>query len=156
MYLEGVTTLRLARTSLDGDALTVALVLVPSFVSRNKHYALFTDPVVRSARARARLVRSLLVHLSGSKGEVETIDVLPEAGGFRISFSVPALGLSRSVWLTAIERAVLGYAGKRAGFGYVPSEASDHAQVQGALARLPSVAFAISSSFETTDAMATG
>ena len=119
----------------------MALVLVPSFVSRNKHYALFTDPVVRSARSRARLVRSLLVHLSGSEGEVGALDVLAEAGGFRITFTVPALGLSRSVWLTSIERAVLGYAGRRAGYKSVPSEPGDLARVQDALSRLTSAVF---------------
>ncbi len=142
MYVSGVPTLRLAKSSLDGDALTVALVLVPSFVSRNRHYALFADEVVRSARARARLVRSILLHLSGRHGAATAVQIIPEAGGFRVSFELPALGLTREVWLTAIERAVLGDAGARAGLVQVPSDPGDRSQVEAALARLPSVSFA--------------
>jgi hypothetical protein len=133
-----VHALRLSKSSLDGDALTVALVLVPSFVSRNRQYALFTNDVVRSARARAKLVRSILLHLSGGRGVPTGVQVVADAGGFRVSFELPAMGLSRSVWLTAVERAVLGYAGHRAGFSQVPSDPGDQARVFAALARLPS------------------
>jgi hypothetical protein len=141
MYVGRVSTLRLAKSSLDGDALTVALVLVPSFVSRNRQYALFADDVVRSARTRARLVRSILLHLSGSLGPATAIRVVPRAGGYSVSFELRVIGFARSVWLTAVERAVLGYAGQRAGLAQVPSDPSDHAQVRAALARLPSVSF---------------
>ncbi|MGK3998099.1 hypothetical protein [Sorangium sp. So ce1024] len=90
---------------IDLEALFVALVLAPSTFSRNRFYALYTDPATRRVRRRAALVRSLVRQLVAG---ADRAGLAPAAsGGALLTYDVPSLGLKRTAALDALELAVL-------------------------------------------------
>ncbi|WP_437780063.1 hypothetical protein [Sorangium sp. So ce1097] len=107
---------------IDLEALFVALVLAPSTFSRNRFYALYTDPATRRVRRRAALLRSIVRQLVAG---ADRAGLAPAAsGGALLTYDVPSLGLKRTAALDALELAVLRIAvarGKGTLFG--PQEA---------------------------------
>ena len=121
---------------LDVDALTVAMALVPALYSRNKMFKLFDDPVVKKARARGRLLRSIFRHLCGQSGRVA--DFRRDRGEvFTLHYRIPAVSLKRDVELSRVELACLVHLCDRAGVGFLPHSSDDRAILDAVLARLP-------------------
>ncbi|WP_437634761.1 hypothetical protein [Sorangium sp. So ce854] len=90
---------------IDLEALFVALVLAPSTFSRNRFYALYTDPETRRVRRRAALLRSIVRQLVAG---ADRAGLAPAAsGGALLTYDVPSLGLKRTAALDALELAVL-------------------------------------------------
>ncbi|WP_438017327.1 hypothetical protein WMF18_42285 [Sorangium sp. So ce315] len=90
---------------IDLEALFVALVLAPSTFSRNRFYALYTDPATRRVRRRAALLRSIVRQLVAG---ADRAGLAPAAsGGALLTYDVPSLGLKRTAALDALELAVL-------------------------------------------------
>ncbi len=117
----------------DADALVVGMSLVPDLFSRNRMYALFEDPVVRHARSRARVVRSVLRDLVGTSGTVS--DVAHD--GTTLRYRVEGMKLARSVELSPVELAVLALLCERAGVKALAITKDQRAAVDGVLAKLP-------------------
>ena len=119
----------------DLEALTAAMATVPLLYSRNRLFTLFKEPVVRRARVRARLVRSLVRFIGRTDAEV---DLARLDDRVRVGYRIPRLRLSRSVTLTDFEVAIL-----RMLLSKGPHPASlaladdDRTRVDAALARLP-------------------
>ena len=87
------------------DALTAAMTMVPGLYSRNRMFSRFTDPVVRRARARSRMVRGLVRFASREDADVEVTQT--DGGRVRIRYRIARLRLERTVHLTALEHALL-------------------------------------------------
>jgi hypothetical protein len=87
------------------DALTAAMTMVPGLYSRNRMFSRFTDPVVRRARARSRMVRGLVRFASREEADVEITQT--DGGRVRIRYRIARLRLERTVHLTALEHALL-------------------------------------------------
>lgn len=122
----------------DADALVVGMSLVPDLFSRNRMYALFEDPVVRHARSRARLLRSVLADLSGRHGPVS--EVSREDGrssDARLRYRVKSLGVERRVELTPVELAVLSLLCDKAGIASLVVTEEQRRVVGEVLSRLP-------------------
>jgi len=119
----------------DLEALTAAMATVPLLYSRNRLFTLFKEPIVRRARVRARLVRSLVRFIGRTDAEV---DLARLDDRVRVGYRIPRLRLSRSVTLTDFEVAIL-----RMLLSKGPHPASlaladdDRTRVDAALARLP-------------------
>lgn len=129
-------------TSIDREALLVALVLSPATYSRNRFFELYKDPEVRRIRRRAAQVRSIVRQVTGgraARGDLgEGVHVAPAAGGrVELGYEVPALGLRRTVVLDPIEMALVRVAIARAsGASTLPPDDPDRARIEDALARL--------------------
>jgi hypothetical protein len=120
-----------AKTALDRDVLTVAMTLVPRMYSRNRMYALFTDPDVRSARMRSALLRGAVRQLSGREGAPECVELIPhapeasegasvdassgEAPRFELRYRIPSVRLARTIALGELEAIALRFLVDRAG-----------------------------------------
>jgi hypothetical protein len=119
----------------DADALLCALVLAPGAFSRNRFFHMFEQPELRRVRRRASRVRGILRQLTAGAevtGEIELAD-----GRRMLRFRMPALGLSRTAALSALESATLRFALARA---QKKSPApGDRALVESALERLDAV-----------------
>ncbi len=117
------------------EGLTAAMATVPLLYSRNRMFALFKEPVVRRARVRARLVRSLIRFVGREDAEV---DLAKSGARVRVTYRIPRLRLSRAVQLTDFELALL-----RMLLAKGPHPASlaeregDRARIDAALALLP-------------------
>jgi hypothetical protein len=107
----------------DKEALVVAMTLVPRFVSRNKSFALFEDPDVKSARARAGVLRGLVRQLAGAHGRVESLDVAGRSG-------------EREAVLSDVEYGCVVYLASRAGVPGIRPTGDDRARIDAALRRL--------------------
>ncbi|CAN5650194.1 hypothetical protein BH09MYX1_BH09MYX1_30570 [soil metagenome] len=119
----------------DADALAVGMALVPDLFSRNRMYGLFDDPVVRQARSRARLVRSVFRDLAGHNGEVT--ELLVDETRTTVRYRVRALSLERTVELGGVELAVLALLCERAGATALHVTKEQRRLVDVVLARLP-------------------
>ncbi len=124
------------RATVDRDALTVGMTLVPALLSRNKSFALFEDPDVRRARARSAVVRGIVRQLAGAQGRVEGLAVVHGGDWFELRYRVPGLRIERRASLTEIELACVRYLAGRAGLGILHPTDDDRARVEGALRRL--------------------
>ncbi|MDC0740163.1 hypothetical protein [Polyangium mundeleinium] len=97
----------------DLEALLVALVLVPGTYSRNRFFALYTDPEAAHARRRAKLLRSVVAEVTQSdparRGHIVAIDERDD-GGATFTYVVPSLNLRRTTTLSELELAIVRYA----------------------------------------------
>jgi len=117
-------------------ALTAAMAMVPLLYSRNRMFQRFNDPMVRKARSRARMVRSLLRFVAREDAEVELGAASSE--GYVLHYELPRLRLGRTVRLTDLELAVLRVLLAKGPHPRALAEQStDRARVEAALALLP-------------------
>lgn len=116
-------------------ALTAAMALVPGLYSRNRMFALFADPLVRRARARARSVRALLRFVGRADALVE---VTAHGGRARVSYQIPRLRLARAVQVTDFELVLVRVLAARGARPSVLEERpDDRARIDAALLLLP-------------------
>jgi len=121
----------------DRDAMTVAMAVVPGFYSRNKMYALYKDPSVLRARARAAILRGVARQLAGANGETAWVSLSRARGeGCILHYRVPRIHLERRVEMTELEGACVAYLVGRAGSSALESTDHDRALIDRALARL--------------------
>jgi hypothetical protein len=114
--------------------LSVAMAIVPALYSRNKLFALFSDPAVRRARSRARLVRSVFRQLAG--GGASGFVVQPGALAV-VVYQVPRVRLTRRVELSQLELSCLAFLCGRAKIDLLAPTAEDRARIDAALLLLP-------------------
>jgi hypothetical protein len=137
--------------SIDREALLVALVLAPATYSRNRFFALYTDPDVRRVRSRAALVRSIVRHVSRvdptQPGEILSVEPTAQ-GRVELTYVVPALGLRRTATLEPIELSLVRFDMARASGKREPlaSDDPDRLRIEAALQRLAPLAFDASDS----------
>jgi hypothetical protein len=117
------------------DALTVAMAMVPGLYSRNRMFSRFTDPVVRRARARARMVRGLVRFVSREDAEVEV--TVTEGQRMRVYYRIARLHLERTVQITELELALLRVLLGGSAGAVLAQQTGDLAVVENALAILP-------------------
>ncbi len=123
--------------SIDENALTAALTLVPGLVSRNKHFDLFRRHGMRRARSRARLLRNVLSHLGGNFGEVIQVSAEPvDVEMVRVIMHIRGLGLRRMAILSGFEWRVLRVLSARAGLPFFEADPSDEPWLEGVVATL--------------------
>jgi hypothetical protein len=123
-------------SAVDREALVVAMTLVPRFVSRNKSFTLFENPDVRSARARAAVLRGIVRQLAGSQGHVEALDVTSRTGAREMRYRVPGVRFERRAILSETEYGCVAYLAARAGIPGVRVTGDDRARIDTALRRL--------------------
>jgi len=130
-----------APTHLDHEALLVALVLAPATYSRNRFFALYTDPEMRRVRRRAALVRNIVRHIArldpAERGEILRVEPTG-AGRVELTYVVPALGLRRTATLDPIELSLVRFDMARAPGQPAPLAADDpdRLRIEAALRRL--------------------
>ena len=128
-------------TSIDPEALLVALALDPTTFSRNRFFGLYTEPAARKVRSRAAQLRNVVWHLLGGAGAQGVVVSPTEADGALVSYEVPALGLKRTAALDALELAVVRFVLARAANGRalppaLQPDPSDGPRIEAVLARL--------------------
>ncbi len=119
----------------DADALVVGMSLVPDLFSRNRMYALFQDPVIRHARSRSRMVRSVLRDLAGQNGPVS--EITSDHARSTLRYRVHGVALERTVELSPVELAVVALMCDRAGVRGLSVTEEQKQLVDAVLARLP-------------------
>ena len=122
--------------AVDREALVVAMTLVPRFVSRNKSFALFEDPEVKSARARAAVLRGIVRQLAGGQGRVEALAVASQTGEREMRYRVPGVRFERRALLSETEYGCIAFLAARAGVPGVRATGEDRARIDAALRRL--------------------
>jgi hypothetical protein len=115
------------------EALTVAMVIAPGVYARNRMFDLFTTAGARRARARAAVVRGIILQLGRATSLVME---RKESGSVVLRYAIPAMGLTRVVELSPPELGALRLAAERANVRVLPSEEGDKELVTEALARL--------------------
>jgi hypothetical protein len=120
----------------DREALVVGMTLVPGYCSRNKCYALYEQPEVKRARARAAHLRGIVRQLGGSQGRVEGLVIERQGGGVHIRYRVPGVRMERRTLLTDVEHACVAYLATRAGVSGMSASEDDRARIDAALRRL--------------------
>lgn len=130
------------------QALLVALVLAPGTFSRNRHFHLFEQGVLKQARRRAGELRGIVrdltepwqnpggrAHLSGSAlpgpDQVEEREV---GDAIHLEYRVAALDFRRHAVLSKLEAAAVHYALAKSGRGTLSD--ADRRQVEAALLEL--------------------
>jgi hypothetical protein len=102
---------------LDPEALFVALVLCPGVYSRNRFYAMYSDPAMLAVRRRAAQIRSVVAELCHSdlqrRGKIISFEqaVIPERKN--LTYVVASLGLRRTVSLSPFEWTLIRYVAER-------------------------------------------
>ena len=124
------------RPAPDTAALTVAMALAPGVYARNRLFAMYKDPAVRAARARAAALRGVVRQLGGAQGEVTNVRFLRTGARTVLTYELAQVRLSRTVELTELEAACLSYMGGRAGVRGMTASAEDRALIDAALRRL--------------------
>jgi hypothetical protein len=121
---------------LDPEALTVAMAVAPGVYARNRHYALYTDPRVRYARARASLLRGLARQLAGAEGPLDAVAIERAALNVQLRYRVARLRMERTAELSPVEAACVFHLASRAGVsGFAPT-GEDRMRLFAALRRL--------------------
>jgi hypothetical protein len=118
------------------DALLVGMTLVPGFLSRNRSFALFEDPMIRRAKRRAALLRGIVRQLAGAVGAVEGLEVVAEMGARELRYRVPGIGVDRRAILTDVEYSCVAYLAGRARVAGLRADPEDRARIDAALRRL--------------------
>lgn len=118
------------------DALLVGMTLVPGFLSRNRSFALFEDPMVRRAKRRAALLLGIVRQLAGAVGTVEGLEIVTETGTRELRYRVPRLGVDRRALLSDVEYSCVAYLAGRARVAGLRAEPEDRARIDAALRRL--------------------
>jgi hypothetical protein len=144
------------RAAVDREALTVAMALVPGMYARNRLFALFREPEVRRAKARAAMIRGVVRQLSGAQGAAEGLAFATHGDVVVLRYRVPSMRLERRVEMTEAERACLMFLAARAGVGGVQASADDRAKVESVLKRLGADTPAGGASGMTASAAAAG
>ena len=117
------------------EALTAAMAIVPGLYTRNRMFELFTDPVVRRARGRARMVRGLLRFIGRADAVVE---LARHDDRVRLGYRIPRLRLSRTIQIGEFELALLRVLlAKGPHPAELAEEATDRPRIDAALALLP-------------------
>ena len=124
------------RATVDRDALTVGMTLVPGLCSRNKSFALFEDPDVRRARARSAVLRGIVRQLAGAQGRIEGLVVVRGGEWFELRYRVPGVRIERRASLTDVELACVRFLAGRAGVSALHASDEDRVCIDGALRRL--------------------
>ena len=124
------------RSAIDEDALLVAMTVVPGLYSRNRMFALYTDPRVRYAKARAVVLRGVVRHLGGAQGETEVVELARGPKGGLLRYRIGRMRLERSLELSDLEAACVVYLAGRAGSKAMRPSARDRALIDAALQRL--------------------
>ncbi len=124
------------RAPVDRDALVVGMTLVPGLLSRNRSFALFEDPEVRRARARAALLRGIVRQLAGAHGSIEAFDVTSAPGVHELRYRVPGLRFDRRAYLSEVEFACVAYLAGSAGVPGLRASDENRASIDAALRRL--------------------
>jgi hypothetical protein len=122
--------------SVEPDALLVGMTLVPGFLSRNRSFALFEDPMIRRAKRRAALLRGIVRQLAGAVGAVEGLEVVAEMGARELRYRVPGIGVDRRAILTDVEYSCVAYLAGRARVSGLRADPEDRARIDAALRRL--------------------
>jgi hypothetical protein len=125
-----------APASVEPDALVVGMTLVPGFLSRNRSFAVFEDPLVQRARRRAVLLRGIVRQLSGAMGHIEGLEVVSETGARELRYRVPGLRVDRRTVLSDVEYSCVAYLASRARVPGFHAEPEDRARIDAALRRL--------------------
>jgi len=126
-------------TSLDVDALTVAMAIAPGVYSRNRFYELFKAPELRRARSRASLVRGVVKHLGMLAGEDAGQPLLAmerHPGRVVLRYSVPSLCFERRTDVSELEASCVLYLAERAGLPGLAPSAAERDALHVALVRL--------------------
>lgn len=118
------------------EALTVAMAIVPGLYARNRMFALYTDPELQRARARAALLRGLVAQLAGRFGPVSDLEFAPREGAVRLTFRIAELHLLRRAELTALEAMGLRLLASRAKIPGISLGPGDRERLVAALRRL--------------------
>ena len=120
----------------DREALVVGMTLVPGYCSRNKYYALYEQPEVKRARARAAHLRGIVRQLGGAQGTVEGLSVERDGAVVRIRYRVPGVRMERRTTLSEVEHACVAYLAARAGITLLRACDDDRTRIDAALRRL--------------------
>ncbi|HSN99593.1 MAG TPA: hypothetical protein VLS89_14965 [Candidatus Nanopelagicales bacterium] len=127
----------------DFEGLLVALTLAPGTFSRNRFFDLYTDPAARRVHRRAKLLRNVVQHLGSPSGPRGVTITHHEEGRALLAYTVPALGLTRTVPLDPLELVVIRFALGRGARDAAPDvlaalgpDPSDGPRIQEALSRL--------------------
>ena len=95
--------------TLDREALTVAMAVAPSVLSRNRMFPLYKQAEVLRARARAAVLRGLVRQLCGLFGEVRGLSLEPSGNQCVVRYMLPCIHSTRHVELSLVELACLRY-----------------------------------------------
>jgi hypothetical protein len=120
----------------DRDALMVAMAVVPGLYSRNRMFAMYGDPEVKRAKARASVIRGVVRQLTGFHGEPGDIALARNGDARTLRYRIPRVKLDRRLELSEIEAACLVYLAGRAGVRGMHPSAEDRAHIDSALRRL--------------------
>jgi hypothetical protein len=120
----------------EGEALVIAMALVPGLFSRNRWFSLFEDPAVRRARRRATLLRGIVRHLATAAGAMESLRIGRAAGTWEVSYRLPAMKMQRQASLSDAELACVHHLVSRAGIGGLQVTDQDKPAIDAALRRL--------------------
>lgn len=122
-------------TTLDLEALTLAMAVAPTAYSRNKMFGLFSDPRVMRARSRARLVRSLATDLARAP---DALVLRQKVSGDRVALTVriESMQYTRNVELSVAEVSALSFLCERQKTKVLPCEPQDRQLVESVLSRL--------------------
>ena len=120
----------------DREALVVAKALVPGMYARNKLFALYREPEVRRAKARAAMIRGVVRQLAGERGTPEGVAFVRHGDVTILRFRIPQVSFERRVELSDIERACLLFLASRAGVAGLHVTHEERAHIDAALKRL--------------------
>jgi hypothetical protein len=121
---------------LDAEALTVAMAMVPGVYARNRHFALYADPRMRRARARASLLRGLARQLAGAEGPLDALAIERDTSVVALRYRVTHLGMRRMAALSPVEAACVFHLATRAGVPGIAPTGEDETRLFAALGRL--------------------
>jgi hypothetical protein len=120
----------------EGEALVIAMTLVPGLFSRNRTFSFFEDPDVRRARRRATLLRGIVRQLATAAGAMESLRIARAAGRCELSYRLSAMKMQRRASLSDVELACVRYLVNREGVAGLPVTEQHRAAIDAALRRL--------------------
>ncbi len=123
------------RSAIDRDALLVAMTVVPGLYSRNRMFALYNEPHVKDAKARAAILRGVVRHLVGTAGEAQ-IELARAESGSILRYRIERMRMERRIELSELEAACVAYLSGRGGCLALHATERDRALIEAALKRL--------------------